>query len=261
MTLVSLEVLLANPARQPALHVIAIAELIALYIVFIHSPDTFQKKHWTHSRPTLPPLIIPAQTNPHSPFNRITICKFLQPPSTLSSTNSNPTFCQNCNAPSKNRCVCKYIHSLPPSSALALSAPNNAAASPHRRYAGATYNRTTSTVLAGRGGREGKRASKGTKPTTPTMGPGRGGEAGGEVAGDDASDGDEEEVGDGDAARATTKTAFGCARHVSSLRASSGKSWARAALLKCATAAASAGCIGAMVHGAGGDGDGATWGA
>jgi hypothetical protein len=124
-------------------------------------------------------------------------------------------------------------------------------------------------VLAGRGGREGKRASKGTKPTTPTMGPGRGGEVEGEVAGDDASDGDEEEVGDGDeeevgdgdAARATTKTAFGCARHVSSLRASSGKSWARAALLKRATAAASAGCIGAMVHGAGGDGDGATWGA
>jgi hypothetical protein len=93
------------------------------------------------------------------------------------------------------------------------------------------------------------------------MGPGRGGEVEGEVAGDDASDGDDEEVGEGDAARATTKTAFGCARHVSSLRASSGKSWARAALLKRATAALSAGCIGAMVHGAGGDGDGATWGA
>jgi hypothetical protein len=68
MTLVSLEVLLANPARQPALHVITIAELIVLYIVFIHAPDTFQKKHWTHSRPTLPTSNHPHPNQPSLPL-------------------------------------------------------------------------------------------------------------------------------------------------------------------------------------------------
>ena len=107
---------------------------------------------------------------------------------------------------------------------------------------------------------------------TPITAPGGGG--GGDVEGEGEGDEVRDEDGDGDcdadcdcdcegdvcgAVSATTKTALARVRHVSSFRASSGKSSVRAALLKTATAGWSAGVMGAMVHGGGGDGE-AAWG-
>jgi hypothetical protein len=65
----STEILLVNPARQPAFHVITFAELIVLYIVFvIHSPDTSQKRHRMHSQPTLPTSNHPHPNQPSLPL-------------------------------------------------------------------------------------------------------------------------------------------------------------------------------------------------